>query len=76
MHNLLNLAGFSEHAYEDFADETFGLMQKVTNSLRAGNGAAPDILLQTFNDYGESMAIITYFKVCPPSRRNGRRGAC
>ena len=65
MHNLLNLVGFSEDIYEDFVEEAFGLLQKLANSMRAMDGAAADILLQTFNDYGTAMAIITYFKVHP-----------
>jgi ubiquitin thioesterase protein OTUB1 len=63
MHNLLNHVGFSEDIYEDFVEEAFGLLQKLANSMGAMDGAAADILLQTFNDYGTAMAIITYFKL-------------
>jgi ubiquitin thioesterase protein OTUB1 len=65
MHNLLNHVGFSEDIYEDFVEEAFGLLQKLANSMGAMDGAVADILLQTFNDYGTAMAIITYFKVRP-----------
>lgn len=61
MNNLLNLAGFSEHVYIDFADEAYDLLRKLGASLQVGNGAA--LLLEAFNDMGVSMAIITYVKV-------------
>ncbi|KAF2867845.1 peptidase C65 Otubain-domain-containing protein [Massariosphaeria phaeospora] len=63
MHNLLNLAGFSQHVYIDWVEEAFDLLRKLANSLRAMDGSGPDILLQTFNDMSTAMAIITYFKL-------------
>ncbi|KAF2467200.1 cysteine proteinase [Lindgomyces ingoldianus] len=63
MHNLLNAAGFPEHVYIDFVDEAFGLLQKLSASLRAMDGAGPETLLQTFNDPSTAMAIITYLKL-------------
>lgn len=62
--NLLDHIGYSRDIWIDFAEEAFELMRKLASSLRAMDGAAADILLQTFNDIGESMAIITYVKVC------------
>ena len=70
MHNLLNLAGFSPDIMEDFVDEAFGLLRKLSNSQRAMDGQAADILLQSFNDYGTAMAIITYFKAWPQLRQS------
>ena len=61
MNNLLNLAGFSEDVYIDFADEAYELLRKLGASLQVGNGAT--LLLEAFNDMGVSMAIITYVKV-------------
>lgn len=61
MNNLLNSVGFQEDIYIEFADECFGLLQKLAVSLR--DGTAANALLDTFNDLSESMAIITYFKL-------------
>lgn len=63
MHNLLNLAGFQPDVYIDWADEAFELLHKLAASIQNMDGAAPDILLEAFNDVGLSLAIITYFKV-------------
>ncbi len=61
--NLLDHIGYSHDIWIDFAEEAFDLLRKLADSLRAMDGAAADILLQTFNDVGQSMAIITYVKV-------------
>jgi ubiquitin thioesterase protein OTUB1 len=47
--------------YIDFADEAYELLRKLAGSLQVGNGAG--LLLEAFNDYSVSMAIITYVKV-------------
>jgi hypothetical protein len=64
MNNLLNSVGFVQDIYEDFADQAFELLQTLAASVRAMDGRADRILLETFNDYAISMAIVTYFKVC------------
>ncbi|KAK3217291.1 hypothetical protein GRF29_1g2599657 [Pseudopithomyces chartarum] len=61
VNNLLNLAGHSEDLYIDFADEAYELLRKLAGSLQVGNGAG--LLLEAFNDYSVSMAIITYVKL-------------
>lgn len=61
--NLLDHIGYSRDIWIDFAESAFELLRKLGNSLRNMDGAAADILLQTFNDMGESMSIITYVKV-------------
>ncbi|EOA81662.1 uncharacterized protein SETTUDRAFT_174325 [Exserohilum turcica Et28A] len=61
--NLLDHIGYSRDIWIDFADEAFELLHKLANSLRSMDGQAADILLRTFNDMGESMAIITYIKL-------------
>jgi len=63
MRNILNDAGFQEHLYEDFAEDTIDLLHETTNAT--DDGAA---LLQTFNDPNRSMSIITYLKVCASCR--------
>lgn len=63
MHNLLNLAGFQPDMYIDWVDEAHELLRKLAISIQNMDGAAPDILLEAFNDLGVSMAIMTYFKV-------------
>ncbi|KAJ4362154.1 hypothetical protein N0V95_001502 [Ascochyta clinopodiicola] len=63
MGNLLEHIGYSRDIWIDFADEAFELLRKLATSVHAMDGAAADILLQSFNDMGVSMAIITYFKL-------------
>lgn len=65
MGNLMEHAGYVRYIWIEFADSAFELLRKLGDSLQAMDGAAADILLSTFNDLGESMAIITYFKVSP-----------
>jgi len=62
MANLFNMAGLPTEMIMDFAEDVFGLMQKLAQTLRSGEGNADDVLLQTFNDEAESMSIITFFK--------------
>lgn len=57
--NILNDAGFEEHTYEDWMEDTINLLRKTSN---AGTGSA--VLLETFNDMHGSMSIITYLKAC------------
>lgn len=61
--NLLDHIGYPRDLWIDFADGAFELMRKLADSLQAMDGQAPEILLQTFNDFNESMSIITYVKV-------------
>lgn len=63
MGNLLDHIGYSRDIWIDFADGAFELLRKLADSVQAMDGAASDILLQTFNDFNESMSIITYVKV-------------
>lgn len=63
--NLLDNIGYSRDIWIDFAEEAFDLLRKLADSLRALDGAADNILLQSFNDMNVSMAIITYVKVSP-----------
>ncbi|GME39810.1 COP9 signalosome complex subunit 2 [Neofusicoccum parvum] len=57
--NLLNQIGLQTAVWEDFADETFGLLSKLSN-LPAANETP---LLESFNEMMMSMAIITYLKL-------------
>lgn len=57
--NLLNQIGFQQDMYEDFADETLGLLRKL--STLPPSDEAP--LLEAFNDMMSSMSIITHLKV-------------
>ncbi|KAF1941251.1 cysteine proteinase [Clathrospora elynae] len=61
--NLLAHIGYSRDIWIDFAEEAFELLRKLAHSLRNMDGQAAEILLQTFNDTSESMAIITYVKL-------------
>jgi ubiquitin thioesterase protein OTUB1 len=63
MGNLLDHIGYSRDIWIDFAEGAFDLLRKLADSVQAMDGAAADILLQTFNDFNESMSIITYVKV-------------
>lgn len=69
MGNLLEHIGFSRDIWIDFADEAFDLLRKLAASVHAMDGQDADILLQSFNDAGVSMAIITYFKASPDHLR-------
>lgn len=63
--NLLEHIGYSRDIWIDFAEQAFDLLRKLADSVRNMDGAASDILLQSFNDMNEieSMGIITYVKV-------------
>ncbi|CAN9294038.1 unnamed protein product [Alternaria alternata] len=61
--NMLANIGYSRDIWIDFAEEAFELLDKLANSLRNMDGQAETILLRTFNDMNESMAIITYVKL-------------
>jgi ubiquitin thioesterase protein OTUB1 len=63
--NLLEHVGYSRDIWMDFADPLFDLLRKMADSLSASidSNAAAQVLLQTFNDMHESMAIITFVKV-------------
>jgi ubiquitin thioesterase protein OTUB1 len=63
MGNLLDHAGYQRDIWMDFAEEVTDLLRKLAESLQLMDGAAADILLNTFNDVAASMAIITYVKV-------------
>ncbi|KAF4541373.1 Peptidase C65 [Lasiodiplodia theobromae] len=56
--NLLNQIGLQADVYEDFADETLGLLRKLANTSASDD--AP--LLDAFNDMMASMGIITHLK--------------
>jgi len=58
----LNQVGFQEYLYEQFADDTFQLLQETAASIGLPDDGAP--LLAAFNDDNRSKSIITYFKVC------------
>ena len=61
LNNLLNTAGFQEHLYEDFVDETINLLRYLAASVPA----APEdsVLVDKFNDPDVSNAIITHFRL-------------
>lgn len=56
--NLLNQIGLQADMYDDFADETSGLLRKLASLPTADD--AP--LLEAFNDLMASMGIITHLK--------------
>jgi ubiquitin thioesterase protein OTUB1 len=61
--NLLEHIGYGRDIWIDFAESAFELLRKLQRSTEQYDGAAETILLDTFNDMGESMAIITFVKV-------------
>ncbi|KAI9769368.1 MAG: hypothetical protein M1840_004070 [Geoglossum simile] len=61
LNNLLNQAGFAEHLYEDFVQETLNLLSELAYSLPSPGDDAG--LLKAFNDAGTSSAIITHFRL-------------
>ncbi|KAH7073402.1 peptidase C65 Otubain-domain-containing protein [Paraphoma chrysanthemicola] len=61
--NLLEHIGYGRDIWIDFAESAFELLRKLQHSTEQYDGAAETILLDTFNDMGESMAIITFVKL-------------
>ena len=61
LNNLLNTAGFEEHLYEDFVEESINLLRIVAASLPTSPHNR--VLLEKFNDPGVSSAIITHLRV-------------
>ena len=61
LNNLMNIAGFDKWAYEDFADETYGLMRKYMGMVDAADVEAS--LVADFNNEETQNYIITHFKV-------------
>lgn len=59
--NILNLAGFDPMLWEDFADETFTVLRKVSAAMQTGE--AEDILMQAFNDDELQNYLLTYLRV-------------
>ena len=61
---MLDATGFSSAVYEDFADETFSLLEELAAGLPNTGGAS---LYAKFNDEATltSSAITYHFRVCP-----------
>ncbi|KAK7607439.1 peptidase C65 Otubain-domain-containing protein [Phyllosticta paracitricarpa] len=58
--NLLNQVGFQADMYEDFAEETFALLRKLSSNAHATDDS---VLLDAFNDEIVSQSIITHLKL-------------
>lgn len=58
---MLDDVGFSATTYEDFADQTFSLLEELATSLSKHDDG--NLLLTTFNDLGISSAITFHFRV-------------
>jgi hypothetical protein len=63
MNNLLNAMGHDPEVYEDFVEETLGLLERtrVDMDMMKDNES---MLLASFNDAGIAGAVITHFRVC------------
>jgi len=61
LNNLLNSVGFQEYLYEDFVEDTIGLLRQISESIPVRDDGAA--LLASFNDVGISSGIITHFRV-------------
>jgi ubiquitin thioesterase protein OTUB1 len=59
LHNILNQY-HQEDLYEQFADDTFELMQELAASVSVVDGSIT--LLTAFNDDNRSKSIMTYIK--------------
>jgi len=57
----MNVAGFNKWSYEDFADETYGLLRKYMGLIDDANVEA--MLVADFNNEEIQNYIITHFKV-------------
>ena len=58
---MLETVGFQQGIYDEFADETFSLLEHFAAMLPNHDGGAS--LLATFNDLGTSSAITYHFRV-------------
>ncbi|KAK4983262.1 hypothetical protein LTR50_007340 [Elasticomyces elasticus] len=61
LNNILNAAGQDPYVYEDFTDETFDLMRKISASLQTGNADAT--LLACFNDPVIEQSVIQHMRM-------------
>lgn len=63
MNRYLDQVGHQEYLYETFVDSTEEAFNQVIDSINKG---VPDegFLVNIFNDFNESMSIITHFRVC------------
>lgn len=62
LNNLLNAVGHESDLYEDFVEETLGLLERtrVDMDMMKDNER---MLLASFNDAGIAAAVITHFRV-------------
>ena len=58
--NVINMAGYSQFIWEDFADEIYALLRKCMSASSANSEA---FLLEHFNNEEIQNQIITYLKV-------------
>jgi ubiquitin thioesterase protein OTUB1 len=58
--NVINMAGYSQFIWEDFADEIYSLLRKCMSASSANSEA---FLLEHFNNEEVQNQIITYLKV-------------
>lgn len=67
MNALLDQVGHEEYLYETFVDATEETFGQVIDAIQKG---VPDegFLVEIFNDFSQSMSIITHFRVRLPSR--------
>ena len=63
MNNLLNAVGHDKDVYEDFVEETLGLLERSRVDLDVHEENERN-LLASFNDAGIVGAVITHFRVC------------
>lgn len=66
MNALLDQVGHQEYLYESFVDATEETFGQVIDAIQKG---VPDegFLVEIFNDFSQSMSIITHFRVSLPS---------
>ena len=64
MGNVINMAGYSQFIWEDFADEIYALLRKC---MSADSSNSEAFLLEHFNNEEIQNQIITYLKVCDTS---------
>ena len=60
MGNVINMAGYSQFIWEDFADEIYALLRKC---MSADSSNSEAFLLEYFNNEEIQNQIITYLKV-------------
>ena len=69
--NIIKHAGYSPHVFEDWVEETIGLLEKCIDWLPRQDGVAA--LVEAFNDSNIESSIVQHFRVSSPAYMSALR---